>query len=190
MSLLSMLWALFLLQTSGMRFPKLRDSTAFGGSLLKGNPRGRRPMIPKVPLHLVFRSKLARGTRSLLAPQRARRIEDLVFRLGRSLDVRVLSYANAGNHLHLLVQPKTRDALHAFTRAFSGIVARLTLGAERGAGKKVRLWDARPWTRIVFRVRDCQVVARYIERNVLEAIGELAEVGDILERCRLRSASS
>jgi REP element-mobilizing transposase RayT len=156
------------------RFP--RNPTAFGGSLLKGHPRGARPIRAKQPLHVVLRSSLARGPRSFLAPTRARRIENLVYRLGKKLDVRVYRFANSGNHLHLLVLPRSRESFHAFSRAFCGIVARITLVAERGRAKSVRFWDNRPFTRVVTWGRDFKGVDRYVKRNTLEAIGDLAEI--------------
>ncbi len=154
------------------RFP--RNPTAFGGSLLKGNPRGPRPIHPKHPHHLVVRSTRARGTRSFLAPTRARQIERLVYRLGRKLDVRVYRYANSGNHLHLLVRPRTREAFHAYTRALTGIVARLTLAAERGCPRHIRFWDKRPFTRVVQWGRDFIGVARYVEHNTVRVLLNLA----------------
>ena len=153
-----------------------RNPTAFGGSLLKGNPRGPRPIAPKTPLHLVVRSTRARGARSFLAPARARKIERLVFRLGRKLEVRVYRYANSGNHLHLLVRPRTREGFHAYTRALTGIIARLTLGAERGRAKHTPFWDKRPFTRIVEWGRDFIGVAHYVENNTVQVLMTLAQI--------------
>lgn len=153
-----------------------RNPTAFGGSLLKGNPRGCRPIAPKLPVHLVVRSTRARGARSFLAPTRARAIERLVFRLGRTLEVRVYRYANSGNHLHLLVRPRTREGFHAYTRALTGIIARLTLNAERGRPQRIPFWDKRPFTRIVQWGRDFIGVARYVESNTARVRLTLAEI--------------
>ena len=156
---------------TSLKFPKLaRDPTAFGGALLdRGSPRTRRPIHPRQPHHLVLRTTRARGALSLLAPGRARRIQTLAFRLGHTLGVRVYTYANAGNHLHLLVQPRSREAFHAYIRALSGLVARLTLRAERGRPTRRPFWDRRPWTRIVAWDRDFEVVLTYVIRNALEA---------------------
>ncbi len=130
-------------------------------------------MSPRESLHLVLRSTRAYGARSLLAPANARRIQAITHSLGRRLGVRVYSYANAGNHLHLLVQPTSRPAFRAFVRALSGIVARIALRAERGQARKTTFWDRRPWSRIVEWGMAFETVLLYIERNTLEARGQL-----------------
>lgn len=151
----------------------------FGGSLLKGNPREARPISVKRPMHLVMRSTLATGRRSFLLSDRAREIKDLVHRAGRVQGVRVYRYANSGNHLHLIIMPRSRAAFHAFVRAISGLIARLTLERERGparvgllrVGATAGFWDARPFTRILEWGREFRGVADYLLRNVLEAAG-------------------
>lgn len=144
----------------------------FGGSLLKnGNPREARPVSVKRPMHLVMRSSLAKGEKSFLRPCRSRRIEVLVRRIGREKGVKIYRYANSGNHLHLVVLPRSRDAFQAFIRAISGLIARITLGVERGKALGQRFWDARPYTRILEWGREFGGVCRYVLQNTLEAIG-------------------
>src|SRR6476659_6927628 len=121
----------------------------FGGSALKGNAREERPISTKRPMHLVMRSTLARGDKSFLNRSRARKIEELVRRLAKDKNVKVYRYANSGNHLHLLVLSASRRGFKAYVRALSGLIARLTLGVERGRALGVKFWDARPFTRIV-----------------------------------------
>jgi REP element-mobilizing transposase RayT len=143
----------------------------FGGSLLKGNPRDARPLAAKRPIHVVMRSSLACGPLSLLSPVRAKRIEATVRGLAKAKGIRLYRYANAGNHLHLLVLAPTRPAFKAYLRALTGIVARITLSAQRGSAQGKKFWDARPFTRIVEWGRDFRGVAGYLLRNTLEAIG-------------------
>jgi hypothetical protein len=143
----------------------------FGGSSLRGNPREARPISTKRPVHLVMRSTMARGERSLLKRGRAKQIEDLVYRLGKEKGVKVYRFANSGNHLHFLLLPGSRAAFNAYVRAISGLIARLSLGVERGRGKGLQFWDARPFTRIVEWGREFGTVSKYILQNTLEAIG-------------------
>src|SRR4051812_39870313 len=82
----------------------------FGGSMLRGNPREARPIAVKRPMHLVMKSSLATGHRSLLAPAHARRIDRAVMRLAAAQGVRVHRFSNNGNHLHLIVRPRSREA--------------------------------------------------------------------------------
>jgi hypothetical protein len=143
----------------------------FGGNQKSGNPREQRPIAQKRPLHLVMRSSHARGAQSFLIPQRARQIEKIARDLGREKQVRLYRLANAGNHLHLVVFPKSRKAFNAYIKALTGLIARITLGAERGKAKGLKFWDARPYTRIIEWGKDYRGVLNYLFRNTLEALG-------------------
>ncbi len=143
----------------------------FGGALLRGNAREKRPISLKRPLHLVMRSSMARGQLSFLNQKRRKRIEDLLRRTAASNDVKLYRYANSGNHLHLIVLPSSREAFNSFVRAISGLIARLTLGAEKGSAKGLKFWDARPFTRIIEWGRDFTRACAYVLQNRLEALG-------------------
>jgi REP element-mobilizing transposase RayT len=143
----------------------------FGGSLVKGNPREARPIAVKRPMHLVMRSSSATGEFSLLRPVRSRKIEAAVLRLAQHSGVRVYRFANSGNHLHLVILPRSRQAFQAFLRAATGLIARITLGVERGRALGKKFWDARPFTRIIEWGREFRTVAAYVARNKLEALG-------------------
>jgi REP element-mobilizing transposase RayT len=145
----------------------------FGGSqgLKKANAREPRPISIKRPMHLVIRSTLSTGEFSFLRAKRARRIEALVRRLGKEKGVKVYRFANSGNHLHFIVLPSSREAFKSYIRAVTGIIARLTLGAERGSAQGKRFWDAKPYTRILEWGRDFKTTCRYVLKNTLEALG-------------------
>src|SRR4051812_8476942 len=98
-----------------------------GGSLAKGHRKERRPIDPKKPIHIVFRSSLAKGDLSFLRFKQARVIEAKVYELAKASGVKIYRYANAGNHLHLLALPgrNYRD----FLRAVGARVAQITTGA-------------------------------------------------------------
>ncbi|MBS1958414.1 MAG: transposase [Bdellovibrionales bacterium] len=147
---------------------KIKD---FGGTTVKGNPRERRPISLGRPMHLVMRSSHARADRSFLKRSRRIAIQALVERQARLKGVRIYRYANSGNHLHLIVLPRSRESFHAFTRAISGLIARLVLRAERGCAKNLRFWDARPFTRILEWGRDYRRACAYVVQNKLEALG-------------------
>jgi hypothetical protein len=147
------------------------DVKKFGGSALKGNAREQRPIAVKRPIHLVMKSSRAQGERSFLSRKRARRIEDLVHRQGALHGVRVYRFANSGNHLHLVIKPMSRRAFQTYIRAISGLIARITLGAEKGKAQGLKFWDARPFTRIIEWGRDYKSVCDYVLQNTLEAIG-------------------
>lgn len=161
--------------------------TAFGGSLLKGNPRHARPLSFKRPLHLVLRSTLATGERSFL--RRAREVERIVRRSARRQNVRVYRLANSGNHLHLLVRPGSRHAYRAFIRSVTGLLARAMLGSRKRRPAREKFWDARPFSRVLAWGRDFRQAARYLLRNALEARGLIPYRERPAERAASRAAN-
>lgn len=167
----------------------LKKSFAFGGSgdsktKKTSNPKTARYIDPKGFLHLVLRSTLAKGERSFL--MRDRTIRKVLQTQAAATGVTIRSFANAGNHLHLIVSPHSRRSFKRFIRASTGLIARKTLGAERNspwrkpsrdrsgavltdtARSPTRFWDARPFTRIVTWGRDYSGVKNYLELNRVE----------------------
>jgi REP element-mobilizing transposase RayT len=153
---------------TGFEKLKIKD---FGGMLIKGNARETRPISTKRPMHLVMRSTLAKGERSFLRPARARQLRSLVERASQKHGVKVYRFANSGNHLHMIVLPRSRDGFNAFIRSISGLIARLTLGVERGRALGLKFWDARPFTRILEWGKDYTNACQYLLQNTLEALG-------------------
>ena len=142
----------------------------FGGAYLnKGNPKEKRPISIKNTMHLVMRSLLAVGPRSLL--RQDKEIREILKIQAHHFGVKVYRQANGGNHLHLVVLPRTRRAFNGFIRSISGLIARLILKAERGDPKSVQFWEKRPFTRIVEWGRDFKGVCQYLLQNTLEAMG-------------------
>jgi REP element-mobilizing transposase RayT len=161
----------FLPGFDGLKTKEFGGTHTESGKRAKGNPREQRPIAQKRPLHLVLRSTLARGSQSFLIPTRARQIERIARELGREKQVRLYHLANAGNHLHLVLQPKSRKAFNSYIRALTGVIARITLGVERGKSKGLQFWDARPYTRIIEWGKDYRGVINYLIQNTLEALG-------------------
>jgi len=158
---------------------------SFGGTNgAKGNPRGARPVVTKRPMHVVLSSSIARGHFSLWMHQRE--IVECFLRQGRRFGVKVFDFANAGNHLHLIVQARSREAYRGFIRAVAGLVPRIVLRVRRGVSitglfpqwkerEAVGFWDARPFTRVVEWGRDFNALKRYLvfNRAGMEGLGQL-----------------
>jgi hypothetical protein len=150
-----------------------RNVKHFGGGHLKNsNPKGARPISTKRSMHLVLRATRARGEFSLL--KRDTQLRRLISNQGKAFGVKVYRQANGGNHLHLVVLPRSRKAFHGFIRAISGLIARAVLGVERGHAKGLKFWDQRPFTRIIEWGKDYASVAQYLAQNTLEAFGFVA----------------
>ncbi len=140
-----------------------KDKFAFGASLLKGShPKKKRPFRASLPIHIVMRSTQAVGKKSLLSRNKA--VASILDAQAERHFVRIYAAANAGNHLHLLIQAPSQAHLSAFLRAITGRMAQL-VGGLKG------FWDARPFSRIVSWGRDFKNVARYIGINSTEMLG-------------------
>jgi REP element-mobilizing transposase RayT len=154
-----------------------------GGDLSLGKRKTFRPIDPKQALHVVLRSSKARGQLSMLHPKHCNAIEAHLHRAAKRWGVRVLRFANVGNHLHLLVKVPSRAAWQRFSKELSGGIARIVTGARKGAAldskSNIQLpesarrafWDHLLFTRIVGFGRDYQGVARCLVKNLFEAAG-------------------
>ncbi|PIT99038.1 MAG: hypothetical protein COT74_12415 [Bdellovibrionales bacterium CG10_big_fil_rev_8_21_14_0_10_45_34] len=152
----------------------------FGGSLLTSHPKSKRPISFKKTLHLVMRSSLAKGARSFYKKDAA--IYALIQRQAKRFGVKIYRFANGGNHLHLVILAQSRESYVCFVRSVSGLTARLIMNKQRGAaraeeepnqvvGATQGFWDRRPYTSIVEWGRHFKNVCRYLDENLLEAIG-------------------
>ncbi len=153
-----------------------KDRFAFGGSLLKNsNPKTKRRFVKGLPSHIVLKSSTARGHLSLL-PQN-RRIEKILSVHAQKHFIKILSVANAGNHLHILLQAPSREHQSNFLRAVSGHIAlmmnkmMMNKISQSKSSQITKFWDARPFSRVVKAGRDLQNVLRYISINSTEIIG-------------------
>lgn len=101
-----------------------RKTLSFGGSLLNGNnPKTSRPLDSKLPVHLVLRSQRARGTWSLRRGLRQKQVREIVYRTAKKYGVKIHEYANAGNHLHILLKLHKRFLWKSFICELTGRLA-------------------------------------------------------------------
>jgi REP element-mobilizing transposase RayT len=148
---------------------QFKDKSEFGGKLLNvSNARTARPVSTKQAMHLVLRSSLARGKHSMSNKGVALAIDETIKSQAENCGVRILQYSNQGHHLHLLVMVKGRAQLTSFLKSVSGLVARIVIGAQRGAPKKVKFWDQRPWSKVL---TDGENLKKYAQQNFNENVG-------------------
>ncbi len=152
----------------------------FGGLHLKGNPRNARPISLSRPIHLVLKSELAKGNRSFLRKTYASRIEASVRRLSKLTNLRVFLFVNAGDHIQLILQIRSRKSFHKFVRALSGHIARIVLDAERGRAQEKKFWIARPFTRILNWKQEFAKCKLLMEKKLFYALGFLNTAPDTI----------
>jgi REP element-mobilizing transposase RayT len=141
-----------------------------GGSLATGRRKGPRPIDTRRPMHLVMRSSRARGEWSLRRREHDARIRAALRRASSRFGIRVYEFANAGNHLHLLIRARRRSLFQGFLRTFAGAAARCVTSARRGR-RTGSFWDGLTYSRVVGWGREFIRVRSYVVMNEREGKG-------------------
>lgn len=166
---------------------KFKGSLAFGGSHLKNShAKTERPFCSKSAMHLVLKSSVARHELSFLHFDK--KIRQRIHQQALRWNVKVYSFANAGNHLHLLIRSLNRKGFRGFLRAIASLITRDVLGAERSSASEFagKFWDQRPYSRIVRSwTKDFKNVKSYLCLNRLEGEGFFRRALDYGQRRRL-----
>lgn len=135
----------------------------FGGSLLLGRRKERRPLSTKHPMHLVLRSEFSGvfnpGNRSL---------ERLIRSTAKRFGIKVYDLALNWSHIHCVIRIQNREIYNSFIRALTGTIARKVQMTKRRSEK---LFSLRPFTRILEWGRDFQNAIQYQLLNQMEARG-------------------
>jgi len=153
------------------------QNSAYGGILFRTrNGRARpRPLSTKETLHLVLKSTQAKGDWSFSKRENRHKIHEILTRFSRKYGVRVLSYANVGDHLHFHVKLSNRYLYAPFIRALTSAIAMAVTGCSRWKPlkreAKDRFWDYRPFTRVVKSFRAFLNLKDYIRINQYEGAG-------------------
>lgn len=153
-----------------------KHKTEYGGDLLKtraGRKHGR-PLSTKSTMHLVLRSTRATGAKSF---HRFRKpVIEILNNFASKYGVKIVTFANAGNHLHLQLKLSNRYAYNKFIRAVTSAIAMKVSGRNRWtvdaeSTKPTKFWDRRPFSRIVESFKAYLNLKDYIRINRLEGEG-------------------
>lgn len=148
---------------TGKGFAKPGDS--FGGALLKGNPKRKRPLESKLPIHLTLRATKS----TLRTPKTQILVAELVYGTAKKYGVTIYQFANVGNHLHVLIKISRVGRWSAFIRELTGRIAQVVSTA---VGLSGAFWLYRPHTRIVRGWNRAYKTAKlYVHLNWLQAEG-------------------
>lgn len=196
-----------------MRSPQLKlfktESKAYGGILLKTR-KGRstpRPISTRHTMHLVLRSSKATGAMSFRAPKNRRRVAEIVNKFTTKYAVKVISFANVGNHLHFHLKFANRQTYRPFIRAMTAAIAMAITGRNRWTHTKLdenqakkrkgamgsypwKFWDYRPFTRIVIGLRDLLGITDYLRINQLEGLGFPPDAAKVVRKFELVGVGS
>lgn len=151
----------------------------------KGRSHGR-PLATKRSMHLVLRSSAAKGDWSMNKPSNRLKVAQLIEKFARKNHIRIHSYANVGNHLHIHIQLSRIASYRPFIRGLTAAIAMAITGLSRwsdsGSLARVRLggrkfWDYRPFSRVVTGRRDFVGVNDYVAINQIEGSGIPRKLG-------------
>lgn len=151
-----------------------KTTLAYGGELLKtraGRASGR-PLDTKNTMHLVLRSSKAKGDYSMRKPGHSQKVKKILERFSKKYGIKIISFANVGNHLHLHIKIALRSAYKPFIRAITAAIAMAITGASRWKTSALgKFWDYRPFTRVVVGWRAVKTLRDYIHINQWEGMG-------------------
>ena len=149
-------------KAKGLEKPK----DTFGGSqFAKSNPKTKRPLESKLPLHVVLRANQG----GMRLPKVYKQVNEMVVDIAKKHAVTIYEWTNVGNHIHLIVKLRNIISWNAYIRELTGRIALLLKRAKITKADQ-KFWRHRPFTRIV---RSWQKAFRdakeYVYLNWLEA---------------------
>lgn len=142
-----------------------KPDISFGGGLRKGKRKLARPITTKKPMHLILKS--VKGF-DLMTKANVEKIDAVKRKALKKFDVKILSFVNVSNHLHILLQARTRKDFKSFLRYLTGQIAMQITGAKKGIKKK--LWMQLAFTRVVEWGKDLKQLTQYFSKNLLESL--------------------
>ena len=147
---------------------QLEPRRTHGGAPSVKKRKTIRPFSPNAPVHLVLKSKRAKGLWSLLHRKNQARVNSMIYVYAHRFKVKVYRAANVGNHLHLLVKASEKKHLADYLRVLAGRIAVTVSGAQKHVKRIGRFWDYLYWSRLVNWGRDFYQVRKYVSANELE----------------------
>ncbi len=148
----------------------------YGGSLMttrKGR-EGARPLDTKNSMHIVLRSSKAKGAWAFT--NHRREVKNILQKFCGKYGIKLIDFANVGNHLHLHIKLGNRQTYRPFIRAITAAIMMSVTGVNRWSKTSAKLienkfWDFRPYSRVVMSWRATLNLRDYFAFNRIEAMG-------------------
>ena len=149
-------------------FSFLKDyKKEFGGSLLLGKRKTRRPLSTKSPIHLILKA----SQKGVFSPSN-HSLKNLIRKTAQQFDIHIYDLAINWSHIHFLIRIKSREDYVRFIRALSSLLSQAVLKSKsRMVLQCAKLFTLRPFTRILSWGRDLKTVFGYVMINQMEAFG-------------------
>jgi REP element-mobilizing transposase RayT len=160
---------LFSNRTTGHR-AFVSSRVSHGGAPAKGRRKIARPLDRRKPLHVVLKSSVAKGRLSLLSSRHRLVVEKTLRERAVQFGVKIHSFQNMGNHLHVLISFTNRELVQNFLRTVTALIARAVTGAKKGKPFGKRFWDGLAFTRVISGFKDFQSTEAYLHKNEVERV--------------------
>jgi REP element-mobilizing transposase RayT len=148
-----------------------------GGGLRESQRKLARPFDSAKHLHVTLRSSRARGQWSFLRDKNYKIISRLIYLYSARFNVKVVRFANAGNHIHLLLHSRSRQNFQNFLRVLAGMIPRAIANAEKGRAIG-KFWDSLAYSKLISWGRQLARTSNYVLRNELEGLGLIPQRKD------------
>ncbi len=152
-----------------------KQKSDYGGTLstTRDNRQRARPLATRNTMHLVLRSSQAKGPLSFRKHQTE--IKNILKKFSQKYHVKILAFANVGNHLHLHIKLYRREQYKKFIRAITAAIMMRVTGINRWTKNATKLtgrfWDLRPFTRILSSYTERLYIKDYIAINNYQNLG-------------------
>jgi REP element-mobilizing transposase RayT len=134
----------------------------FGGSLLIGKRKARRPLSTKSPIHLILKS----SGNKIFHPGNTD-MNSIVRSDAKRFGIKIYDLAVNWTHIHLLVKIPSREAYNQFIRS---VTAKLVIYFSKKAGWSLKgLFNLRPFTKIISWGRQFKNGLQYMIKNQIQA---------------------
>ena len=159
---------------------KTAFNSSYGGDFRKKRKgRKARPLSSKNPHHIVFKiNKLYLKNKSFRHPKNFVLVQKLLKKYSKKFAIKIEQISYQHNHIHIQARASRRSHFHNFFRVFTGQIAQNLKVTDTPTGLvrlqgKLRLWEQRPFSRIVIGLRALKILRNYIRLNELEVTGVL-----------------
>ena len=110
------------------------------------------------------------------------KVKRLVDGISKRFGIKILKFANVGNHLHLVIKlpGSTMTSRRHYAKWIRLLTSRLAFeigGSKKGSpfraenGNRVKFWDSIPFSRVIHGRRGWSIISRYVLKNEFESQG-------------------
>lgn len=150
-------------QLSFFKMPSLE----FGGSLLVGKRKSKRPLSVKRPMHLTLKSTRARNGLSFVNHRRS--LENLIVKVSKQYGIKIYDKAVNWDHIHFIFKLESIKSYHDWIRVLTSEI--VSLLSQRTKQKLTDFFTHRPHTKILSWGKQFKAALNYMVLNQMEIFG-------------------